>query len=117
MTSGLDTCIEALRFLARSSELEATRLITAELRIHEFLAPVALMPTALRASLEELDNAVNQEAAFGLDAASFWEGVRDASCTAYPSYKCLRRRSESAGHFICQRSLSAIMREWLKSDA
>lgn len=77
MTSGLDTCIEALRFLSRSSELEATRLITAELRIHEFLAPVALRPAALRASLEELDNAVNQEAAFGLDAASFWEGVRD----------------------------------------
>ena len=76
MISSLDTCIEALRFLARSFELEATRLITAELRIHEFLAPVALMPTALRASLEELDNAVNQEAAFGLDAASFWEGVR-----------------------------------------
>ena len=77
MTSGLDTCIEALRFLARSSELEATRLITAELRIHEFLAPVALMPTALRASLEELDNAVNQEPKVGLGDVSFWQGIRD----------------------------------------
>src|SRR6266480_2983025 len=30
---------------------------------------------------------------------------KSASCTEYPSYKCLCRRSESAGHFPCQRSL------------
>jgi hypothetical protein len=78
MNSRLDTCLEALRFLARSSELEATRLMTAELRIREFLAPVASTPAALRASLQELDNAVIQEALFRpQDAASFWQGVRD----------------------------------------
>jgi hypothetical protein len=77
MTSRLNTCLEALRFLSRSSELEATRLITAELRIHEFLTPVASSPAALRASLEELDNAVNQEPKVGLDDASFWQGIRD----------------------------------------
>jgi hypothetical protein len=78
MNSRLDTCLEALRFLARSSELEATRLMTAELRIREFLAPVASTPAALRASLQELDDAVIQEALFSPQgAASFWQGVRD----------------------------------------
>jgi hypothetical protein len=78
MSSRLDACLEALRFLARSSELEATRLMTAELRIHEFLAPVKSRPAALRASLEELDNALIQEAEFRpQDAASFWQGIRD----------------------------------------
>ena len=76
MNSRLDTCLEALRFLARSSELEATRLMTAELRIREFLAPVASTPAA--PSLQELDNAVIQEALFSpQDAASFWQGIRD----------------------------------------
>ena len=74
MTSGLDTCIKALRFLARSSELEATRLITAELRIHEFLAPVALRPAALRASLEELDNAVIKKPRLELTPLHFGKG-------------------------------------------
>jgi hypothetical protein len=77
MTSRLDTCLNALRFLARSSELEATRLITAELRIHEFLAPVASSPIAVRISLEEIDNAVNQEPKVGLGDASFWQGIRE----------------------------------------
>jgi hypothetical protein len=77
MTSRLDTCLSALRFLARSSELEATRLITAELRIHEFLAPVASSPIAVRISLEEIDNAVNQELKVGLGDASFWQGIRE----------------------------------------
>ena len=78
MSSGIDTCLEALRFLARSSELEATRLMKAELRIREFLAPVEARPAALRASLKELDNAVIQETLFGpQDAASFWKGIRD----------------------------------------
>lgn len=77
MTSRLNTCLEALRFLSRSSELEATRLITAELRIHEFLAPVASSPIAVRVSLEELDNAVNQELKVGLGDVSFWQGIRD----------------------------------------
>jgi hypothetical protein len=30
--------------------------------------------------------------------------------SGYPSYKCLCRRSESTGQFICQRPLSAIIR-------
>ena len=78
MNSRLDTCVEALRFLARSSELEATRLMTAELRIGEFLAPVKSRPAALRASLNELDNAVIEEAQFiPQNAASFWQGIRD----------------------------------------
>jgi hypothetical protein len=71
MSSRIDTCLEALRFLARSSELEATRLMKAELRIREFLAPVEARPAALRASLKELDNAVIHETLFGpQDAAS-----------------------------------------------
>ena len=77
MTSRLNTCLEALRFLSRSSEFEATRLITAELRNHEFLAPVASSPIAVRVSLEELDNAVNQEPKVGLGDVSFWQGIRD----------------------------------------
>ena len=37
MNSGLNRCLEALRVLSRSPEPEPTRLITAELRIDEFL--------------------------------------------------------------------------------
>jgi len=77
MTSRLDLCIEALRLLARSSELEATRLMTAELRIREFVAPAISNPTALRASLEELDDAVNLEAELRPREASFWQGISD----------------------------------------
>src|SRR6516162_9845551 len=40
MSTRLDTCMEALRSLARSSELEANRLPTAELRIRDFLTSV-----------------------------------------------------------------------------
>jgi hypothetical protein len=40
MSIRLDTCMEALRSLARSSELEANGLPTAELRIRDFLTPV-----------------------------------------------------------------------------
>jgi hypothetical protein len=77
MTSRLDLCIGALRLLARSSELEATRLMTAELRIREFLAPSTSNPTALRASLEQLDDAVKLEGELRPREASFWEGIGD----------------------------------------
>ena len=77
MSTHLDTCMEALRALARSSELEATRLMTAELRIKEFLAPAASNPAALRAALEELDNAVSREAERRPREASFWQGISD----------------------------------------
>jgi hypothetical protein len=77
MSTRLDTCMEALRFLARSSELEATRLMTAELRIKEFLAPAASNPAALRACLEQLDNTVSREAELRPREASFWQGVSD----------------------------------------
>ena len=77
MSTHLDTCMEALRFLARSSELEATRLMTAELRIKEFLAPAASSPAALRAALDELDNAVSREAELRSREASFWQGISD----------------------------------------
>jgi len=77
MTNRLDLCIEALRLLARSSELEATRLMTAEIRIREFLALATSNPTALRASLEQLDDAVNLEAELRPREASFWQGISD----------------------------------------
>ena len=77
MTSRIDLCIEALRLLARSSELEATRLITAELRIREFVAPATSNPAALRASLEQLDDAVNLEAELRPREASFWQEISD----------------------------------------
>ena len=77
MSTHPDTCMEALRFLARSSELEATRLITAELRIKEFLAPASSNPAALRASLEQLDNGVIREAQLRPREASFWQGISD----------------------------------------
>jgi len=76
MTNDLDLCIEALRLLARSSELETTGLMTAELRIREFLEP-ATSRTALRASLEQLDDAVNLEAELRPREASFWQGISD----------------------------------------
>jgi hypothetical protein len=77
MTSRLDLCIEALRLLARSSELEATRLTTAELRVREFLAPVTSNPDALRASLDEFDDAANLEAELRPREASFWQVISD----------------------------------------
>ena len=77
MTSHLDLCVEALRLLARSSQLEATRLMTAEIRIREFLAPATSNPDALRASLEQLDDAVNLEAELRPREALFWLGISD----------------------------------------
>jgi len=77
MTNRLDLCIEALRLLARSSELEATRLTTAELRIREYVAPATSNPDALRASLEQLDDAINLEAELRPREASFWQGISD----------------------------------------
>src|SRR5215472_5786629 len=65
MSTRLDTCMEALRSLARSSELEANRLPTAELRIRDFLTPVGTNRGAQRAALEELDNAVKPTSAEG----------------------------------------------------
>ena len=75
--SSLDTCIAALRLLARSSELEATRLMTAELKIRDFLAPAASNPAAVRASLEQLNNAVALEAELRPREASFWQAISD----------------------------------------
>jgi hypothetical protein len=75
----LDRCIDALRFRARSSDLEATRLMTAELRIREFLAPAGSKPEARRAALKALDDAVVRESEFGTrgNTNSFWLGSRD----------------------------------------
>ena len=70
MSNRLDKCLEALRLLAQSVELEATRLITAEVRIREFLRPVGTDRAARRAALEDLDNAVNREAGFRQREAS-----------------------------------------------
>jgi hypothetical protein len=68
----LDTCFDVLRFLAQSSELKETRLMTAELRINQLLEQVTLKPAAQRALLAALNRAVKQEAEIGpQDAASF----------------------------------------------
>jgi len=77
MSTRLDTCMEALRFLARSSELQANRLLTAELRIRDFLTPVGTNRAAQRAALEELDNAVSREAELRPREASFWQEISD----------------------------------------
>ena len=86
MTNRLDLCIEGLRLLARSSELEATRLMTAEIRIREFLAPATSNPDALRASLEQLDDAVNLEAELRPREATFWQGIAAILATAVGQY-------------------------------
>src|SRR5262249_17849552 len=72
MSTRLDTCMEALRSLARSSELEANRQLTAELRIRDFLTPVGTNRAAQRAALEKLDNAGSREAELRPREASFW---------------------------------------------
>jgi hypothetical protein len=72
----LEARLEALRLLARSSELEATRLMTAEPRVRELIAGVE-NPDAQRALLEQLDNAIIREAEIKEREASFWEGIRD----------------------------------------
>src|SRR5258708_9269127 len=77
MSTRLDTCMEALRSLARSSELEANRLPTAELRIRDFLTPVGTNRAAQRAALEELDNAVSLEAELRPREASFCQALSD----------------------------------------
>ena len=77
MSTRLDTCMEALRSLARSSELEANRLPTAELRIRDFLTPVGTNRAAQRAALQELDNAVRREAELRPREASFWQAISD----------------------------------------
>ena len=69
--------MEALRSLARSSELEANRLPTAELRIRDFLTPVGTNRAARRAALEELDNVVSREAELRPREASFWQAISD----------------------------------------
>ena len=74
----LYSCFEALRFLARSTELEATRLMTAELRINELLEQVKLKPAAQRALLAALNWAVKREAETGpQDAASYWQAISE----------------------------------------
>jgi len=77
VSTRLDTCMEALRSLARSSELEANRLPTAELRIRDFLPPVGTNRAMQRAALEELDNAVSREAELRPREASFWQAISD----------------------------------------
>ena len=77
MSTRLDTCMEALRSLARSSELEANRLPTAELRIRDFLTPVGTNRAAQRAALEELDNEVSREAELRPREGSFWQAISD----------------------------------------
>jgi multidrug efflux pump subunit AcrA (membrane-fusion protein) len=77
MSTRLDTCVEALRVLARSSELQANRLLTAELRIRDFLTPIGTNRAAQRAALEELDNAVSREAELRPREASFWQEIGD----------------------------------------
>lgn len=63
--------------VARSSELEAIRLMTAEYRIRELLSAVTPTPAAQRAALDELDNAIVRETEIKPQyAASFWEGIR-----------------------------------------
>jgi len=74
----LDTCFDALRFLARSSELRETRLTTAELRINELLEQVKLKPAAQRALLAALNRVVKREAESGPQgAASFWQAISE----------------------------------------
>jgi hypothetical protein len=77
MTSRIDLCVEALRPLARSSELEATRLMTAEPQIREFQVSSGSTSASQRAALEELDSVIVQEAELRSREASFWQGVRD----------------------------------------
>jgi len=67
-----------LRFLAQSSELEATRLMTAELRINELLEQVKLRPAAQLALLAALNREVKRETEIGPEgAASFWQAVSE----------------------------------------
>jgi hypothetical protein len=74
----LDTCFAALRFLARSSELEATRLMIAELRINELLEQVKLRPAAQRALPAALNRAVKREAEIEPQGtASFWQAISE----------------------------------------
>ena len=74
----LYTCFDALRFLAQSSELEATRLMTAELRINELLEQVKLRPAAQRALLAALNREVKRETEIGQEgAASFWQATSE----------------------------------------
>jgi hypothetical protein len=74
----LDTCFDALRFPARSSELEATNLMTAERRINELLEQVKLQPAAQRAVLAALNRAVKREALIeSHGAASFWQAISE----------------------------------------
>ena len=69
--------MEALRSLARSSEVEENRLPTAELRIRDILTPEGTNRVAQRAALEELDNAVSREAELRPREASFWQAISD----------------------------------------
>jgi hypothetical protein len=74
----LGTCFDALRFLARSSELETTRLVTAERRINDLLKQVKLQPAAQRAILAALNRAVKREALIEPQgAASFWQAISE----------------------------------------
>jgi len=75
VTNRLDKSLEALRLLAQSSELEATRLMTAEIRIREFLRPVGADRAARRAALDDLKIAVKREAELKPREAPFWKAI------------------------------------------
>jgi len=77
VTNRLDKSLQALRLLAQSSELEATRLMTAEVRIREFLRPVGTDRAARRSALEDLKSAVKREAELRPQEASFWKAIGD----------------------------------------
>ena len=74
LMANLDKCLEGLRALARSDD--RTKLIEAELLIHDFVAPVASSPFTIRTSLANLDDAIIQEAEQNPQDAEFWQGVR-----------------------------------------
>jgi len=77
VTNRLDKSLQALRLLAQSSEPEATRLMTAEVRIREFLQPVAADRAARRSALEDFKSAVKREAELRPQEASFWKAIVD----------------------------------------
>ena len=81
----LDTCFDALRFLSRSSELEATRLMTAELRINELLEQVKLKPAAQRALLAALNA---EQGSFFNDVVGYDPLRERSTCGGASSSRC-----------------------------
>src|SRR5262245_18580960 len=75
----LNKCLEALRSLARSDD--RSKLVEAELEINDLFKPISSRPDELRAALQELDNAVIQEAEQNPQDAEFWKSVRGIIAT------------------------------------